>query len=83
MKQKDIALILLIASIAAFASFFASRALFASGTKHDQKAEVVDVITTDFTLPDEKYFNANSIDPTQPITIGDDENNNPFNGKTN
>lgn len=81
MKQKDVALIILIAAISAFASFFASRALFSSGDKHTQKAEVVDVISTDFALPDSKYFNSSSIDPTQLITIGGDQNKNPFNGK--
>lgn len=82
MKQKDYALIVLIAGISVFVSFFASRALFSSGDKREQKAEVVDVISTDFVLPDSKYFNTNSIDPTQLITIGGGQNTNPFNGKT-
>ena len=81
MKQKDIALIILIAGIAAFASFFISRSLFASGTKRSQQAEVVDKISTEFTQPSNKYFNQKSIDPTQLIKIGGSKNNNPFNGK--
>lgn len=81
MKQKDFALIVLIAGISMFVSFFASRALFSSGEKREQKAEVVDVISTDFVLPDSKYFNTDSIDPTQLITIGGGQNQNPFNGK--
>lgn len=81
MKQKDIALIILIAGIAAFMSFFASKLLFQSGDKLQQKAEVVDVISTDFKSPDAKYFNSTSINPTQLITIGGDNNTNPFNGK--
>lgn len=82
MKQKDWALIILIAGIAAVASFFLSNMLF-GGAKHQQKAEVVDVVTTDFATPDTKYFNSNSINPTQLIEIGNNNNANPFNGKSN
>lgn len=80
MKQKDLALIIMVAAIAAFISFFASRLLFQSGGNRQQKAEVVDAISTDFQPPSSKYFNAKSIDPTQLITIGNSNNNNPFNG---
>jgi hypothetical protein len=82
MKQKDIALIILIAGIAGVVSFFASRTLFASANARSQKAEVVDMITTDFQTPSSKYFNTNSVDPTQLIQIGNSNNTNPFNGTT-
>ena len=78
MKQKDIALIILVAGIAGVVSFFASRAIFASSGSRQQQAEVVDAITTDFVKPSSKYFNANSIDPTQLIQIGNNNNSNPF-----
>jgi hypothetical protein len=78
MKQKDIALIIVVAGIAAFASIFASKLIFASANNRQQQAEVVDAVTTDFVKPSDKYFNANSIDPTQLIQIGDVTNNNPF-----
>jgi hypothetical protein len=71
----------MIAAIAAFVSFFVSKLLFQSGDKREQKAEIVDVINTDFQAPSSKYFNAQSIDPTQLIKIGDSNNSNPFNGK--
>jgi hypothetical protein len=82
MKQKDLALVIMIAAIAAFISFFVSNLLFKSGDKRQQKAEVVDVISTDFQAPSTKYFNAKSINPTQLITIGNNDNTNPFNGKS-
>ncbi|MCA9324758.1 hypothetical protein KDA23_01675 [Candidatus Saccharibacteria bacterium] len=81
MKQKDIAMIVLIIGIAGIASFFVSKAIFASASAREQKAEVVDAITTTFTLPSDKYFNENSIDPTQLIQIGDGSNNNPFDSR--
>ncbi len=78
MKQKDLAMILLIAGIAAVVSLFVSRAIFASTANRQQQAEVVDVVSTEFTNPSHKYFNSNSIDPTQLIRIGDNSNNDPF-----
>lgn len=80
MKQKDIAMIIVVAAVAALASFFISRSLFASGNNRTQKAAVVDPITTDFSQPDPKYFNSDSIDPTKLIQIGNNNNTNPFNG---
>ena len=78
MKQKDIALIILIAAVAGVISFVASHAIFASSSNRKQQAEVVDAITTDFVRPSTKYFNSNSIDPTQLIQIGGNNNANPF-----
>ena len=82
MKQKDIALIIIIVAISGVVSFLASRWIFAKPADRQQKAEVVDVITSDFPLPDSKYFNNNSIDPTQLIQIGDSTNPNPFGGSS-
>jgi hypothetical protein len=81
MKQKDIAVILIIAFISAIVSFVASNKLFVTPDNREQKAEVVDPITASFQTPDKKYFNSNSIDPTQAGVIGGDDNQNPFNGK--
>lgn len=80
MKQKDIALIIIIAAVSGFASFFLSRYLFATPQNRQQQAAVVDKITTEFPQPDHKYFNTDSIDPTQLIQVGDHDNTNPFNG---
>lgn len=82
MKQKDVALIVLIAGIAAIASIFLSRMVFESGGKRQQKAEIVDAISTDFQTPDNRYFNSSAVDPTQLIQIGSNSNSNPFNGKS-
>ena len=79
MKQKDVALIILIAFISGVVSFFVSGAIFNRIGGREQKAEKVDLITADFPTPDARYFNYNSIDPTQMIQIGDSNNPNPFN----
>lgn len=81
MKQKDIALILVIVFISAVISIVVSKILFASPKNRQQQVEVVQPITADFPTPDTKYFNANAFDPTQLIEIGNSSNPNPFNGK--
>jgi hypothetical protein len=81
MKQKDVAVILIIAFISAIVSFLASNKLFVTPANRQQKAEVVDQITASFQTPDKKYFNTNSIDPAQSGVIGGDNNQNPFNGR--
>lgn len=82
MKQKDIALIIVIVAISGIVSFLASGWIFAKPADRQQKAEVVDIITSDFPLPDSKYFNNNSVDPTQLIEIGGSNNPNPFGGSS-
>lgn len=82
MKQKDIALIIVIAAVSGIISFVLSGLIFGKPADTQQKAEVVDVISSDFALPSSKYFNANSVDPTQLIQIGNNNNPNPFNNGT-
>lgn len=82
MKQKDIALIIIIAAISGIASFFISGAVFAPAKDRQQNVEVVDAITSDFPEPSKDYFNSNSVDPTQLIQIGTSTNPSPFNGNT-
>ena len=83
MKQKDIALIIIIAFVSAIVSFFVSKTIFASPSSRSQQVEVVQPIDTAFPSPDSKYFNSNSVDPTQLIQIGNNNNTNPFNGNGN
>ena len=80
MKQKDIALIIIIAAISAGLSFGLSQLIFGGASGNKQPVAVVDKITTEFPTPDPKFFNAKSIDPAQLIEVGSSNNNNPFNG---
>jgi hypothetical protein len=81
MKQKDFALILVMVFIGGIAALIISNIFFGSPKNRQQTAEVVDVITPDFPPPPTKYFNANSVNPTQQIEIGGSTNPNPFNSK--
>ncbi len=80
MKQKDIALIAVIAIISAAVSFLVSNKLFVTPDNRQQQVEVVDPINATFNAPNKKYFNSGSIDPTQNSSIGADNNQDPFNG---
>lgn len=79
MKQKDVALIIVVAFISAIASFLITGKLFVTPENRQQAVEVVDVITTDFKLPDSRYFNSDSIDPTVESQLGASTNQTPFN----
>jgi len=81
MKQKDIALIIVIAFISAIVSFVASNKIFVTPSNRQQQVEVVDSINSSFQTPSTKYFNSNSIDPTQTPSIGNDNNQDPFSGQ--
>lgn len=83
MKQKDIAIIAVAVIISGTLSYIISSKLFAIPQNQEAEVEVVEPITADFTQPDSRYFNKDSIDPTQPIKIGDSQNNQPFNDSGN
>lgn len=72
MKQKDIALIVVMVFIGAVLALIISQVIFSAPKNRQQKAEIVDVITPEFPAPPPKYFNTNAINPAQPITLGTD-----------
>ncbi len=74
MKQKDIALIIVISAVSAVFALLVSNFTIGAPKNRQQTAEVVEKITSNFPTPDKKYFNAESIDPTQIIRIGNDTN---------
>jgi hypothetical protein len=78
MKQKDIAMLIVIVAISGVLSFFISNFVFSKTGSKQLTAEQVDPIKTDFSHPDPTYFNSNSIDPTQTIHIGSENNTAPF-----
>jgi hypothetical protein len=78
MKQKDIALIIVVAVVSVVVATLMSNVLFASTGAKEQQAETVDAISADFANPDSKYFNSTSVDPTETIRIGDTTNQTPF-----
>ncbi len=81
MKQKDIALLIVVGFISALFSVGISRFLITPKSGRNQTAEVVQPITPEFKNPDSKYFNQDSNNPTKRIQIEDNANKTPFNTK--
>lgn len=75
MKQKDIALIVVVAVVAGVFSIVITSTLFVGKKGKELKAETVSQITSEFKTPDKNVFNQDALNPTQLIQIGD--NNNP------
>lgn len=82
MKQKDIALIVIVVFVSALISLFASKALFAPPKNRQQKVEVVQPISAQINKPDSRYFNGQAFDPAQSITTGGNANPDPFSGSS-
>lgn len=82
MKQKDLALIVVVVVFSVVVSVALSNLLIASPKNRQQSVEVVQAINDTFTTPDPHYFNNQAFDPTQLITIGDNNNTDPFAAKT-
>jgi len=78
MKQKDIALIIVVSFISAVLSFFLSNALISSPENRQQEVGIVDPITAEFNEAPKRYFNEKAVNPTQLIRIGDTNNLNPL-----
>lgn len=80
MKQKDIALILVVVFASGVIALLLSNVLISSPKNRKEQVEIVDPITSEFETPDKRYFNDQSVDPTKLIQIGDTTNIKPFNG---
>lgn len=65
MKQKDIALIAILAIISAAVSIFISTKIFVTPKDRQQKVEVIDPISAEMNQVDKRYFNGDSINPTK------------------
>lgn len=78
MKRKDISTVVVIVVIAALISFFLANAIFNKSRTKKEQVEVVQAINSEFPTPDKKFFNSDSINPTQIITVGRGNNSKPF-----
>ena len=78
MKQKDLALIVVIIIFSTVISVLLSNLIFASPANREQQVEVVQPITDVFNKPDKRYFNQDAVNPTRIITINPNSNQNPF-----
>lgn len=71
MKKSDIAMIILIASVAVIVSFFiANQISFLKPPEKGQKVKVTEKIDANVTAPDQRVFNSKAINPTIQTVIG-------------
>jgi hypothetical protein len=83
MKRKELVTIAVVAVASGLLSLVIAGALFNSPSKRTAKVPVVQPISSSF--PDVKndsnynfFLNESALDPTQPIQIGNSQNNTPF-----
>lgn len=77
MKKNDLFVIIAVAVFAGILSLVASNLLFTPKSTKDLTAQRIDTIQSSFQQPDKRYFNTESINPTQLIQIGDSPSNQP------
>ena len=78
MKQKDIALIVVVGIVAAVLSLLLTQAIFVTKDSRNLTVEVIEPISSEFKQPDPTVFNSEAVNPTQLIQIGEGSNSDPF-----
>lgn len=78
MKKNEIALLILVASLAAFVTYLAANALIGGRTSQPVAVESIEPISAEIQTPSKEIFNDQAINPTVPINIGGSNNNSPF-----
>lgn len=78
MKQKDIAMILGCAGFSAIVAFAIATFVIGGPQKNLISVKIIDPITSEFLPPDEKFFNKESLNPTQTVEIKPSDNKAPF-----
>lgn len=78
MKKNDIALLVLVVSIAMVGSYFTMSAIIGDPSDNTQIVEKVPYISPEAPEPSKDVFNEQAIDPGVPIEIGNPSNQQPF-----
>ena len=78
MKKNDITVMAAVTIFAVIFSLVLSNLIFTPKSTKGLKAQKIDKVESSFQKPDKKYFNPESINPTQLIQIGDSPNAQPF-----
>ncbi len=82
MKRNEIALLIVIVGISALSSYFLINSIVQSnGSQKPVNVKVAAPISTVVTQPNPAVFNKEALNPTIKVKIGDQANNQPFNGQ--
>lgn len=71
MKQSEIAALVVVASISVVIAYFVASSLIGSPGSESVSVKTIDEITTDVVEPDDSIFNADAINPTVEVVIGE------------
>ena len=71
-------MLIVIAFASGIISLLLSNVFFAGSGAKNQKVETIDSITSDFKLPNKKYFNKDAVDPALLVQVAPNDNQNPF-----
>ncbi|HET7630368.1 MAG TPA: hypothetical protein VFK03_03260 [Candidatus Saccharimonadales bacterium] len=80
MKKSDIAILVLIVGISLLAAFLVGNAIFGGRVAAPVQVETAEPISAKVTPPDKAIFNAEAINPSVKIQIGESSNEQPFGG---
>lgn len=78
MKKSDVALLILVVAVSIAISFFIGQALLGKSIAKSVEVETAEPISADIVEPSSRIFNADAINPTVPVKIGDTTNQQPF-----
>lgn len=78
MKKNEIALLILIVSVAMVVTYFTIGAFIPEPGKEKVKVEVAEAIAPDVVEPSKNIFNKDAINPTVKVSIGNQSNQQPF-----
>lgn len=78
MKKNEIALLILVVSIVALATYLVVNALAGQSSAKAVTVERADRFSDSVVAPDERIFRDNAINPTVKVKIGDQSNQQPF-----
>ncbi|HUC95909.1 MAG TPA: hypothetical protein VMR76_03055 [Candidatus Saccharimonadia bacterium] len=78
MKKNDITFVVSVMIVGAIVAVATTSSLIVKPNSKNDQVETISVLKTSFQTPNSSYFNSQSIDPTQLITIGGNANGAPF-----
>ena len=73
MKNNEIALLIVIASMSVLVAYFVADNVIKSPSSTSEKVQIASPITANVQTPDKTIFNKDAINPTVEVVIGDDK----------
>lgn len=80
-KQTDIAMLVLVTALSLVIAYLLGGAIINSPESRSTPVEIAIPISAEFPEVDTRIFNADAINPTELIKIGDSNTDNPFQGE--